>query len=35
MEIMAELLVDAGADPNLVDEWVPIGLERADRKRHS
>jgi hypothetical protein len=35
MEIMAELLVDAGADPDLVDEWVPIGLERADRKRHS
>jgi hypothetical protein len=32
MEIMAELLVDAGADLGLMQEWVPVGQERASRK---
>lgn len=34
LEIMSVLLVDAGADPALVDEWVPVGQERASLRRH-
>jgi hypothetical protein len=34
LEIMAGLLVDAGADLGLVDQWMPIGQERASRKLH-
>lgn len=33
-EMMAELLIAAGADLNQVAEWMPVGRERAARKRH-
>lgn len=30
-QIAAALLIEAGADPAVVEEWIPVGAERAQR----